>query len=79
MTVPAKCDVCGDEHWPHQAHRFARVAEVALLEVSAGPLKRHPVGVCEGCGHAFERRRSDARFCGARCRQAACRKRGKEK
>jgi hypothetical protein len=30
---------------------------------------------CEICGAAFSPKRSDARYCGARCRQRACRTR----
>lgn len=34
-------------------------------------------GVCEVCSADFSAKRSDARFCGAKCRQASSRKRRK--
>lgn len=69
MAVAPKCDVCMDSHWPHQSHRFA---QVLVAEDPIPPLPGE--GACEVCGTEFVARRSDARFCGAKCRQVSSRK-----
>lgn len=84
MAVAPKCDVCSDAHWPHQAHRFAKSVAVTTLDymraggtfvASVEPSRQYggPF-VCEVCGESFMARRSHARFCGAKCRQASSRK-----
>jgi hypothetical protein len=37
------------------------------------PLKTGSIAVCDRCGRHFSPRRSDTRFCGAACKQAAYR------
>ena len=82
MTAPQKCDVCLTPHHKHQAHVFAKVAPVPIRT-----RVRHAVAVeasvdpawvelrCEVCGDRFDARRSHAKTCSAKCRQAASRKR----
>jgi hypothetical protein len=78
MAAPPKCDICDSEHWAHQAHRFAKnVVEIGpFVEVEPGPAVTIRAAMeCEVCGTEFDSRRSDARFCGAKCRQVSSRKR----
>ena len=79
MAVAPKCDVCSDAHWPHQAHRFAKSVPVKVAaEVDVGGVLASTDGFfasCEVCGEEFYPKRSDARFCSAKCRQASSRKR----
>lgn len=104
MSVPNKCDVCGDRHHAHQAHRFVKPTAVSVARATLEYMRaggtfvasvapayrmpkprvaadltsggRLPLGAkCGVCGAKFSAKRSDARFCSAKCRQASSRKR----
>lgn len=85
MAVAPKCDVCSDAHWPHQAHRFVKPVAVSVTKATLDYMRGGGTLVasaeawlersCEVCGAGFDTKRSHARFCSAKCRQANSRKR----
>ena len=77
-AVPAcYCDACKAEYEKREQEKFDRRTAKQRAQYKRGrerKLRLQPQRQCEGCGKAFKRSRTDARFCSDTCRQRAHRK-----
>ena len=77
-----RCRACADAHARERQtcrQRLARNLKAGLVvrrEQGIFLLTEAVKGRCEHCGQEFERQRTTARFCSARCRMAAHRAKG---
>lgn len=86
---PPTCRLCSEHHWSHEPHKYPKTLQVrpSIVDLSVTSLSETVVSVtgvydsgdepdrsCIECGAAFKGQRSTAKFCSAKCRVRASRR-----